>query len=361
MLDDLPELAVPWECLPSPLVVVDIETNGSDASKHRIVELAVLRLERGAERRGFDTILNPEGSRSSGPNKHGLERSEMRHAPAFREVVGLLRELCDGATMVSHSAVFEERFLAAEFERLNGRWAVPRICTLAMAKRVHPERSGPGAFTLETLVGIHGIEGHQPNVARSDLRVKLELLLKLIGVAGAEAAGVIKVATKRPKGDPVWPLAPTVEPRLQPRPAGWESPAADARLHFDDDDDGFDPTDPSHETRRLENDRAFVLTHGIGPKPLVACMTCDHEYRLTPGLLKCPDCGNSNGVLWVLGSGTRRGIARQDLLALTTVSPNRPSFAGGLVLGALGAGTATALAVLGVLVIIAAVGLYAVW
>jgi DNA polymerase III epsilon subunit-like protein len=106
---------------PASIAVIDVETTGlSPRCGDRIVELAIVVIHaHGPILREFVTLLNPE--RDIGPTHiHGLTASDVRHAPRFADVAGLVTETLAGCTAIAgHNIAFDHRFLRAEFERLN--------------------------------------------------------------------------------------------------------------------------------------------------------------------------------------------------------------------------------------------------
>src|SRR5688500_1267974 len=121
----------------APYAVIDVETTGfSPATGDRIVEIAIARVDaRGRIEDEYSTVLNP--GRDVGPVfVHGISNSEVQDAPRFEDVAGELLDRLDGAVVVAHNAVFEERFLAAEFGRLGLQLPLnPALCSLWLARR----------------------------------------------------------------------------------------------------------------------------------------------------------------------------------------------------------------------------------
>lgn len=99
--------------------VIDVETTGFSPDKgDRVIELAIASVDKNGRIEGeYAALLNPEGRDTGAVFVHGISNEAVRNAPLFPDVVedGLAR--LDGAVIVAHNAVFEERFTAAELAR----------------------------------------------------------------------------------------------------------------------------------------------------------------------------------------------------------------------------------------------------
>ncbi|HLM04612.1 MAG TPA: exonuclease domain-containing protein [Blastococcus sp.] len=166
----------------APYAVIDVETTGfSPRNGDRVVEIAIARVDRsGRIEDEYSTLLNP--GRDVGPIfVHGISNSEVRDAPRFQDVAGEILDRMDGAVVVAHNAVFEERFLAAEFKRggitlpLN-----PALCSLWLARRT---MNTPN-HKLTTLARAAGLSTIAAHAALSDVRSVAALLPQMLRAHG---------------------------------------------------------------------------------------------------------------------------------------------------------------------------------
>ena len=127
--------ALPWELLPSPLCILDLDTSGYLPRRDRVVEIAALRLDPNAPPRWLESRVDPNGGRFGG-------------APGFANLIPQLHDLMDGAVMVAHNAALDACFLGTELDRLGGRWGGPQLCTLELAHSLFPDRL---SFSLTAL------------------------------------------------------------------------------------------------------------------------------------------------------------------------------------------------------------------
>lgn len=119
--------------------VIDVETTGLRPSRHdRIVEVGVVLLDpRGTVTGEWSTLVNP--GRDLGPQRvHGITAADVRHAPTFQEIAGILAGLLRGRVPVAHNLRFDLGFLEQEFARAGA--AIPAlttvgICTMTEAAR----------------------------------------------------------------------------------------------------------------------------------------------------------------------------------------------------------------------------------
>ena len=121
--------------------VVDLEATGSSSRRHRIVELAVVLLDRDLVPQGeFTTLVDPQGP--VGPTHiHGIEPEHLGGAPRFAGIAARLLALLRGRVLVGHNVGCDRAFLAAEYARLGLRMpSVPELCTM----RIAAARSGAG-------------------------------------------------------------------------------------------------------------------------------------------------------------------------------------------------------------------------
>lgn len=163
-----------------PYAVIDVETTGfSPAHGDRVIEIALARMDAaGRIEDEYATLLNPQG-RDTGPVfVHGISNDAVADAPSFAEVAGEILARLDGAVVVAHNAVFEERFLAAEFARAGiSTGPVPALCTLWLGRAVFDTPNHKLA-TLARHAGVPLVDAH---AALGDVRAVAALLPEMLG------------------------------------------------------------------------------------------------------------------------------------------------------------------------------------
>ena len=180
-------------------VVVDVEaTGGSPARGDRLTEVAAVRVREGRVIDSFESLINPQ--RPIPPTVSRLTdiTDEMvAGAPTFNQVAEPLRQALEGAVFVAHNVGFDWRFLAAEFQRcFGGRLGGERLCTLRLARRLHPELR---RRSLHALADYYAITADRWHRAGPDARATAELLghfLNKLGEEGVENWGCLQAYLK---------------------------------------------------------------------------------------------------------------------------------------------------------------------
>ena len=166
----------------APYAVIDVETTGFSPGKgDRIVEIAIARVDaQGRIEDEYATLVNP--GRDVGPVfVHGISNSEVLDAPRFDEIAGELLARMDGAVVVAHNASFEERFLAAEFARMDLALPLnPALCSLWLARRTM-RTPNHKLTTLARAAGLSTVDAH---TALADVRTVAALLPQMLAAHG---------------------------------------------------------------------------------------------------------------------------------------------------------------------------------
>jgi len=159
-----------------PLAVIDLETTGLSPTQHRVVEIAVARVENGLVVDEWSSLVDP--GCDPGPTFiHRITAEHLESAPPIDAVIGAFLERLDGAVIVAHNASFEEGFLAAEFGRMRLRVPqLPALCTLALAR----QRLSTPNHRLETCCEHTGVKLHDAHTALGDVRATAALATALL-------------------------------------------------------------------------------------------------------------------------------------------------------------------------------------
>ncbi|WP_328467718.1 3'-5' exonuclease [Streptomyces sp. NBC_00448] len=156
--------------------VVDLEATGSSSHRHRVVELAVLLLDRDLVPQGeFTTLIDPQGP--VGPTHiHGIEPEHLSGAPRFAEIAARLLALLRGRVLVGHNVGCDRAFLVAEYARLGLRLpAAPEVCTMRIAATAG-DGPAPYGLSLRACAAAIGLTDWSPHTALGDARATAALL-----------------------------------------------------------------------------------------------------------------------------------------------------------------------------------------
>ena len=162
------------DVLDAPYALIDLETTGLDKSTHRIVEVAIRRINRdGSLIDEMSTLINP-GIADVGPTFiHHIKPEDVVGAPSFEEVAPLISARLAGCIVVAHHAAFEDGFLGASFGRLGiSVKNLPCIDTLWLARQVTDLPN----YKLGTVIGAFGIDEVDAHTALGDVRMLSQLL-----------------------------------------------------------------------------------------------------------------------------------------------------------------------------------------
>lgn len=122
---DSPVVAPPY------FAIIDVETTGLSPKNHRVVELAVVRVNhQGQTIDEWTTRFNPEGPVGA-THIHGITQDDVARAPLFRDIAASIIPYIAGLPIAAHNARFDLAFLRAEFRRAG--WDIPWLpayCTL---------------------------------------------------------------------------------------------------------------------------------------------------------------------------------------------------------------------------------------
>lgn len=141
----------------------------------RVIEIGVVHLDDGGRITGeWSTLVNPE--RDLGPQHiHGINTADIRHAPSFRDISGVLADMLQGRTLVAHNLRFDWAFLEHEYARLGT--PAPNIDGIGICTMVEAARFLPGApRNLAGCCAAAGVRLDDHHHALADARAAAGLL-----------------------------------------------------------------------------------------------------------------------------------------------------------------------------------------
>lgn len=163
--------------LRNPIVFLDLETTGVDASKDRIVELSLVKVMPDGSREVKTRRINPEMHiPAEATAVHHITDEDVRECPKFREIAKSLAAWIEGADLAGYNSnKFDIPLLAEEFLRagvdidLKKRKAVdvqnifhkmePRTLTAAYKFYCGKELEGAHGAEADTLATLEVLEG----------------------------------------------------------------------------------------------------------------------------------------------------------------------------------------------------------
>ncbi|NUP12136.1 MAG: 3'-5' exonuclease [Polyangiaceae bacterium] len=139
-----PPAGSPWD-LPideAPVVFVDLEMTGLDASVDRVIEVCMERVRGTVTEESLTTLVRPDDGRHGNEHIHHIGVADLADAPLFAAIADQVRAIIDGAVLVAHGASYDVAFIEAELARLGSPLSIPHhLDTLTLSRRVYGFRS----------------------------------------------------------------------------------------------------------------------------------------------------------------------------------------------------------------------------
>ena len=186
------------------LVVVDLETTGTDPVADAITEIGAVKV-RGCEVLGeFRTFVDPERPIPAFiASLTGITDAAVQGAPTIRTVLPMFLDFVGPeAALVAHNARFDIGFLRARAAECAVTWPSPAVLdTLALARAVF-RRDEVRDHKLSTLAAHVGASVSPDHRALSDARATVDVLhaiIERLGPAGAATLEDITSAHRRAK------------------------------------------------------------------------------------------------------------------------------------------------------------------
>ncbi len=169
--------AAETESLPKDLAFVDLETTGGDAARHRITEVAVVRVQNGEFVDEWSSLVNPECPIPAHIAAFtGISDDMVAAAPRFAEIAAEVRRRLEGAVFVAHNARFDYSFLRSEFRRLDLPFSAKILCTVKLSRRLFPEHV---RHNLDAVMERHGLVCSARHRALGDAQVLRDFWFQL--------------------------------------------------------------------------------------------------------------------------------------------------------------------------------------
>jgi polyribonucleotide nucleotidyltransferase len=156
------------------LVVVDVETTGTDPKMADLLEIAAVKVQGTKIVDRWSTLVNP-GRPIVGNQMHGITDKDVKGAPSPKDAADQLLKFVGNARVVGHNVGFDLGFIEAAkgdgFRFEPGTY----LDTLVIAREGYPV--GPETYKLVDLARFLGIELSQSHRALPDAEATANLLL----------------------------------------------------------------------------------------------------------------------------------------------------------------------------------------
>lgn len=184
------DLGIPLsECT---LVVVDLETTGTDPAADAITEIGAVKVRGGEVLGEFRTFVDPERPIPAYiASLTGITDATVAGAPRITAALPMFLDFVGDAALVAHNARFDISFLRAQAAACDIGWPAPEVLdTLALARRVftRDEVRDHRLSTLAAHVGAHVAPDHR---ALTDARATVDVLHAIIERLGPHGAATL--------------------------------------------------------------------------------------------------------------------------------------------------------------------------
>lgn len=162
----------------SVYAIVDIETTGGYADKHRITEIAIYHHDGVQITNHYHTLINPGRSIPHYiTGLTGITQEMVLSAPVFTEVADEIFQMLDGRVFVAHNAHFDYSFLKKEFELASIAWQSKKLCTVRLSRKIIP---GLRSYSLGSLAESLGIKITNRHRAGGDVAATVKIFDQLL-------------------------------------------------------------------------------------------------------------------------------------------------------------------------------------
>ena len=170
-----------------PLAFLDVETTGASAEfGHRVIELGIVRIERGQKVAEYEQLIDPQRRVSPGVTAlTGISQQMVDGQPTFMDQFPAAMQLLKGAILLGHNVRFDLSFLRKEFRRCGSDIVqalddAPVLDTVRIARRRFG-RGGNGLQALAPRLGIQPVVAHRALADAQTTALVFEKLMEPVG------------------------------------------------------------------------------------------------------------------------------------------------------------------------------------
>jgi DNA polymerase-3 subunit epsilon len=183
-------------------LAVDTETNGLPGAACELTEIGAVLVGGGELHDRWEALVPVRAPLSRGIQRFtGISQAMVDEAPPAEATLPELAAAMRGRVLVAHSAGFDRRVLRQAFERAGLAWPDPPVlCTVALARRLHPLARQRRLAALAESLGIEvGVTHRALADAETCARVFCALFPRLCANAATVADAVALLRPSRPR------------------------------------------------------------------------------------------------------------------------------------------------------------------
>ena len=159
--------------------VVDVETTGLSASKNRVIEIALVKIENLKITDKLSYLINPQTYIPPFiTSLTGISNDDVIGAPIFSDIVEEIISFTDKTILTAHNFSFDSSFLNTEF-MISGREFINdhSCCTLKLARKIYPTLKSKSLTSVAQSLNLNNSNAHR---ALGDAEITAKVLLKMI-------------------------------------------------------------------------------------------------------------------------------------------------------------------------------------
>jgi len=164
--------------LEADYAIIDLETSGLNSASSRILEIAIMIIDKnGTITESFETLINPGDGEVGRADIHQITPQMLKNAPYFSDVASKIKSLLHGKIVVAHNAKFEEKFLSSEYLRTGIKLGpIPAIDTMWLAQM----ELDLDNYKLHTVAKHFGIQIENAHTAFGDISAMQKFFPRMI-------------------------------------------------------------------------------------------------------------------------------------------------------------------------------------
>lgn len=179
------EVADSNQLLLGDFIALDVETTGLQPSRHKVIEVALLRFRGGVLAQRYESLLNPGRKIPEFITRLTTIRNEdVADAPVFADIAQDVLDFIGEDILIGHNVGFDIGFISAELDRVGKPKLInERIDTMGLATRLLREVRKPSLDKVATAVGLSPRGVHR---AGGDARLTAEVAMRLMEEAARQ-------------------------------------------------------------------------------------------------------------------------------------------------------------------------------
>lgn len=178
--------------------IVDVETTGGSPFFNRVIEIGLLRVEKGEVVERYQTLVNPGMPIPEFITKMtGISDDAVVAAPTFETLADEILSKFEDSIFVAHNSQFDYGFLKEEFRRLGYGFNLPQLCTVRLSRSLYKEHKH---HNLTAIIERYNFECENRHRAFDDAKVLWDFLQHVhTNIESAELQKALKQVLRTPR------------------------------------------------------------------------------------------------------------------------------------------------------------------